>query len=314
MGKASFHIDNCSIKGGTMILGSKMQTSQLLSQIESGEGQYVEFKTSFAEENEAIKSLCAFTHADGGSVFFGVTNEGKRVGVKIGKNTIENFANKLRSCTEPPINPIIKQFNIEDKIIVVVRISKAKENSLHFAFNTAYIRIGKTNHVMSPNDIKERLYKGFQAENLAAKNLSSSLKMDPVKIKRIKQNIPDYLIRLTSGREILNIVTGCCAGSFHNDELTTQEEVDLVGGFFQSIQDWCDSGLDGEPSERVRIEFDLTQVVKELEEAGFFVFGGREIGRIEGGAGDPAPFPVSIIHVIRQTNPEIISIPSESKS
>ena len=58
-----------------------MDKSQLLSKIESGEGQHVEFKTSFAEQNEAIKSLCAFTQADGGSVFFGVNDYGDIVGV-----------------------------------------------------------------------------------------------------------------------------------------------------------------------------------------------------------------------------------------
>ena len=288
-----------------------MDKSQLLSKIESGEGQHLEFKTSFAEQDEAIKSLCAFTHAEGGSVFLGVNDDGNVVGVTVGRNTIENFTNKLRSNTQPSLNPTIEQFDVEGKTIVVINTGKASEDTLYHAFNTAYIRVGKTNQVLSPADIKERLYKAFQADNLATKNFSSSQKINPVKIKRIKQNIPDYLIRLTNGREILNIVTGCDAGSFYNDELTTQEEVDLVSGFFQSIQDWCDLGLDGEPNERVRFEFDLTQVVKELEEAGFFVFGGREIQRIEGGVEDSAPFPVSIIHVMRQTNPEIISIPTE---
>lgn len=288
-----------------------MDKSQLLSKIESGEGKDVEFKTSFAEQDEAIKSLCAFTHAGGGSVFFGVNDDGNIVGVTIGKNTIENFTNKLRVNTQPPLNPTIEQFDVAGRTIVVISIGKASEDALYYAFNTAYIRIGKTNQVLSPTDIKERLYKAFQADNLATKKFSSSPKISPVKIKRIKQNIPEHLIRLTNGREILNIVTGYDAGSFYNDELITQEEVDLVSGFFQSIQDWCDLGFDGEPDKRVRFEFELTQVVKELEEAGFCVFGGTEIQRVEGGIGDPAPFHVSIIHVVRQTNPEVISIPSE---
>lgn len=286
-----------------------MEISQLLSQIENGEGQYVEFKTSFAEEDEAIKSLCAFTHAGGGSIFFGVNDDGNIVSVSIGKNTIEKFANKLRAGIQPSLNPTIETVDIEGKTIVVVSIGKAKEDTLYFAFNTSYIRIGKTNHVMSPNDIRERLYKGFQAENLAAKIFRSSQKTDPVKIQRIKQNIPDNLIRLTSGKEILNIVTECYGGSFDNDELTTQAEVDLVGSFFQSIQDFTDLLPDIEPSTRIRLEFDLTEVVRELEEAGFFVFCGREVRRIEGGVRGPAPFPVSIIQVLRKTNPEIISIP-----
>ena len=290
-----------------------MDNSQLLSKIESGEGQHVEFKTGFAEQDEAIKSLCAFTQAEGGGVFFGVNNDGDVVGVSVGKNTIENFTNKLRSSTQPPLNPTVEQFDVEGKTIVVVSIGKGSEGTLYYAFNIPYIRIGKTNQVLSSTDVKERLYKVFQAENLARKTDIPFQKINPIKIRRIKQNIPDYLSRLTNGREILHIVTGCDASSFQNDELTTQEEVDLVGSFFQSIQDWCDLGIDSEPSKRVSFEFDLTQAVKDLEEAGFFVFGGRETQRMEGGVGDPVPFHVSIIHVMRQTNPDIISIPSESK-
>jgi hypothetical protein len=290
-----------------------MDESQLLSKIESGEGQYTEFKTSFAEHDEAIRSLCAFTQAEGGSVFFGVNDDGDIVGVTIGKNTIENFTTRLRSSTQRPLNPTIEQFDVEGRTISVVSIDKGDEGTLYYAFNVPYIRIGRTNQVLSPADVKGRLYKTFQAENLARKTDIPFQKITPIKIRRIEQNIPDYLIRLTNGREILNIVTGCDAGSLQNDELTTQEEVDLVGSFFQSIQDWCDLGIDADPSTRVRFEFDLTQAVKDLEEAGFSVFGAREIQRIEGGVGDSAPFPVSIIQVMRQTNPDIVSIPRENK-
>ena len=232
---------------------------------------------------------------------------------QIGKNTIENFTAILRSSTQPPLNPTIEHFHIEGKTIGVISISKGDEGTLYYAFNVPYIRIGKTNQVLSPADVKERLYKAFQAENLARKTGIPFQKINPIKIRRIKQNIYDCLIRLTNGREILHIVTGCYASSFQNDELTTQEEVDLVGEFFQSIQDWCDLGIDGEPSKRVRFELDLTQAVKELEEAGLFVFGGREAQRLEGGVGDPVPFYISIVHIVRQTNHNITSIASENK-
>lgn len=290
-----------------------MDESQLLSKIRSGEGQQVEFKTSFAEQNEAIESLCAFTQAEGGSVFFGVNDDEDIIGVTIGKNTIENFTNSLRSNTQPPLSPTIEQFRVEGKTICVISIDKGNEKTLYFAFNTAYKRVGKTNQVLSSEDVKQRLYKAFQAEDLAQKTGIPFEKIPPIKIRRIKRNIPDHLTRLTNGREILNLVTGCSAGSLQNDELTTQEEVDLIGSFFQSIQDWCDLGIDADPSTRVRFEFDLTQAVKGIEEACFFVFGAREIQRLEGGVGDPVPFPVSIIQVIRQTNPDIISIPRENK-
>ena len=44
-----------------------MNTETARAMVAQGEGQRIEFKTSLAEENEAIISLCAFAHADGGS-------------------------------------------------------------------------------------------------------------------------------------------------------------------------------------------------------------------------------------------------------
>jgi len=290
-----------------------MDESQLLSKIEGGEGQHVEFKTSFAEENEAIKSLCAFTQADGGSVFFGVNDDGVIVGATIGGNTIENFANKLRSSTRPSLNATIVQFDVEGKTIGVASIDKGDEETLYYAFDTPYVRVGKTNQKLSPEDVRKRLYKAFQAENSARKKDIPFPKIPPMKVKRIKENIPDRLTRLTNGREILNLVTGCAGGSLDNDELTTQEEVDLVSSFFQSIRDWCDLGIDADPSYRIQLEFNLTEAVKGIEEAGFFVFGAREMRRLEGGIGDPSPFLVSMIEVLRQTNPDIVSIPRKSE-
>jgi hypothetical protein len=289
-----------------------MDKSQLLSKIESGEGQQTEFKTSFAEQDEAIRSLCAFTQSEGGSVFFGVRDEGDIVGVTIGRNTIENFAAKLQSGTEPPLTPTIEQFEVGGKTIAAVSIGKGDEGIVYNAFNHPYIRVGKTNQVLSPVDVKKRLYKAFQAENSARKTDIPSRKIPTIKVRRVRQNIPEYLTRLANGREILRVVEGCDASSFHNDELATQKEVDLVGDFFESLKDWCDLGIDAGPSRRLHFEFDLTQTVKDLEEAGFFVFGAKEIRRLEGGVGDPAPFPVSIIQVLRQTNPDIVSIPREN--
>lgn len=290
-----------------------MNKSQITSLISNGEGQYVEFKTSFAEDNAAIESLCAFANAEGGRVLFGINKEGKIIGATIGKNTIEQFANKMRSSTESAISPTIEQITEDNKIIVVVSIDKAKEGTLYFAFNHAYIHIGKTNQKMTPTEITQRLEGASSKQNSASQTQIPFSKIDPVKRVRIKQNIPEYLSRLSSGREILGVLAECCAFSYNNDELTTQAEVDLVGDFFQLIRDYMDLLPDMEPSTRIRLEFDLTQEVKDIEGAGFHIFGAKEVQRIEGGLGNPEPFPVFIIQVVRQTNPTIVAVTTDKK-
>ena len=51
----------------------------------------------------------------------------------------------------------------------------------------------------------------------------------------------------------------------------------------------------------------LTQSLQDLEDAGFLVFGGREIQVMEGGIQEePSDWPVAIFRVLRQGNKEII--------
>jgi len=70
-----------------------MDTEEAKAITRRGEGQHTEFKKSLSADNEAIKSLCAFANADGGTVFFGITNNGEYLGISLGNNTLENFAN-----------------------------------------------------------------------------------------------------------------------------------------------------------------------------------------------------------------------------
>jgi len=140
-----------------------MQPEEMMGLIQQGEGQMIEFKESFAEERDAIKSLCAFTHADGGTVFFGVRNDGTVCGVSLGNNTLENFANQVRTNTQPSLTPRIYKCTIEGKDVIGVIVDKLPANEVCFAYNIAYVRVGKTDQVMPPNQIRNRFLAGFQS-------------------------------------------------------------------------------------------------------------------------------------------------------
>ena len=150
-------------------------------------------------------------------------------------------------------------------------------------------------------------------ENWVAEKLNLNPTIKPIKIKRIRENIPPFMNRLMTGKEVLNIVDGCGASSLDHDELNTQEEVDLIGDFFQILQDWGDIGPELGASERVRVGFDLTQRLKGIEDAGFYVFGSREVRILEGGMVAPTTFPVVFIKVLRNSNPEIIGTETEKQ-
>lgn len=145
-------------------------------------------------------------------------------------------------------------------------------------------------------------------EKWVSEKLSDVTKTKPLRIKRVKENIPSYLTRLATGKEVIELIEKSYMFSFNHDELQSQKEVELVGGFLQMVQDWGDIGPDLGPSERVRIGFELTETLKELEDAGFFVFGGREVQVLEGGHEDPSNWPMTILRVLRKTNESIIKV------
>jgi hypothetical protein len=103
-------------------------------------------------------------------------------------------------------------------------------------------------------------------------------------------------------------VDGASAFAFEHDDLKSPSEVDLVSGFLQEAQDYGDLSGDLEAGDRVKATFEMTARLEELEQAGFWVFGGREVRRLEGGVGAPSPFPVAILQVLRASSPEIIKV------
>jgi len=139
-----------------------MQLEEMVDLIRQGEGQSIEFKAGFEESRKAIESLCAFTHADGGTVFFGVRNDGTVCGVSLGQNTLEDFANKVKTNTQPSLAPRIYKCTIEGKDVIGVTVDKLPANEVCFAYKIPYIRVGKTNQFMPPHRIRDRFRAGSQ--------------------------------------------------------------------------------------------------------------------------------------------------------
>ena len=125
------------------------------------------------------------------------------------------------------------------------------------------------------------------------------------RIRRVPKNMPAFLKRIRSGRALLAIVNSACAFVSHYDDLRTEIEDALVGGFLQDAQDWGELGLES-VLDRMRAERSLDEGIGELEQTGFWVFGGREHQTLEGGNGPPTDWPIAHIQVLRDTNREII--------
>lgn len=115
------------------------------------------------------------------------------------------------------------------------------------------------------------------------------------------------LYRIRTGKELSNIIGAADAYLFDHDEPETEEEAKLIGGFLQNLQDWGDHWSDLESRERVETSFSLTKDIKEIETAGFLVFGTREKQRMRSGA-NIFDCLVAIMTIVRSTNKGITEL------
>ena len=132
------------------------------------ESQTVEFKSSFNEE--VIETLVAFSNAKGGTVYVGVSDNGKAFGVTVGKETVQQWINEIKNKTTPQIIPDAEVIEIENKTVISLFIPEfpIKPVSVRGKY---YKRAGNSNHLLSVYEIAN--------EHLKTINSSWDFYIDP---------------------------------------------------------------------------------------------------------------------------------------
>ena len=78
---------------------------------------------------------------------------------------------------------------------------------------------------------------------------------------------------ISNGTDLVSIIGGSNAIYKYNDEIQSESEAELIGGFWQEITDFMDIFLDLEPIQITRTEFSYSKLINELNESGFMVYG-----------------------------------------
>jgi len=114
------------------------------------ESQTVEFKPSF--DKEVIETLVAFSNAKGGTVYIGVSDKGKIQGITIGRESIQNWINEIKSKTTPQIIPDVEIIAFENKTAVFLSVPEypIKPVSVRGKY---YKRVSSSNHLLSIDEI-----------------------------------------------------------------------------------------------------------------------------------------------------------------
>jgi hypothetical protein len=208
-----------------------------------------------------------------------------------------NVTSSLEGPQGPRYDPAfpVERLDDADNLILLCRVHHKMVDDQVETYTVEILKNLKANH-----------------ETWVTSKLTTENQGSQPRIRRIKENVPTYLLRLSSGAEVFKVVSNACSFSFDHDEPKTEEEAELLATFLQQTQDWGElsGGLDA--GERVRAAFSISALVEELERAGFWVFGACEVQRLEGGVGPPEPWPMAILNVRRSTDDGIVKIDSEN--
>lgn len=74
-----------------------MKQEELRKLIDGGESETVEFKTSF--DKEVAETSAAFANTRGGVLLIGASDRGEIKGIRIGKETLKDWANQISQST-----------------------------------------------------------------------------------------------------------------------------------------------------------------------------------------------------------------------
>ena len=121
-----------------------------MTKIPKKENATVEFKSSFIEE--AIETLVAFSNTKGGTVYIGISDRGKIQGVTIGKESIPNWINEIKSKTSPQLIPDVEMLTYENKTIIALSVSEYPINPVSIR-GKYYKRMDNSNHLLSIDEI-----------------------------------------------------------------------------------------------------------------------------------------------------------------
>jgi hypothetical protein len=130
--------------------------------IAQGEGQYLEFKRQLpdpASRRAALKTIVAFANGEGGTVLYGVDNDGSIIGLTDGDDrTLDRFHDILRSWTSPmPVcNSRLETFG--DKVVLVVEV-EGNKSTIHALTVDAdkpeyFVRRGATTFPARPEELQ----------------------------------------------------------------------------------------------------------------------------------------------------------------
>lgn len=118
------------------------------------ETETIELKKSLLQLKEGIISLSAMLNkSNKGVVYFGIKDDGKVIGLDVGKKTLSDVTHEIQNNLKPLPNKVdVECEEIEDR--TVIRVSVDGDDTPYSAYGRYYIRINEADVMMSNNQLQ----------------------------------------------------------------------------------------------------------------------------------------------------------------
>ncbi len=123
-----------------------------------------------------------------------------------------------------------------------------------------------------------------------------------------KAEKPKFLMRITSGKELLNVISEAHGYNTDYDELRDRDEAEYIGGIIQTFIDFGDICGMVEAYDKVQMSYDLQQLLEELEDNGYYVFGERDQNATLSHISGTDKWTVATLVIRKKENPEIYKV------
>lgn len=100
--------------------------------IEAGEGFTIEFKRRISSPEKIARTIISFANTKGGTILFGVDDDGSIVGVESEKSEIELIEMAGRDFCDPPIIPDIEIVPFDGRDVIVCHIEESNTKPHYF--------------------------------------------------------------------------------------------------------------------------------------------------------------------------------------
>ena len=170
-------------------------------------------------------------------------------------------------------------------------------------------------------DVQVRAYSAPLADRVAARWNGDPLAVALAVIKTVRPELFEQIERalkesnkesmplspLHSGGDLAQVLSGTMAFEVGNDEPKSEEEMEFVAGFHQSIQDYLDVIDNLDAGDRVRMDYELSEEVRKIQQGGWLLFG-RKVRRAVPRGKEGERWPVALLVLARKDTTSVFAL------